>query len=123
MHVFSCRAFAHIHKDDRFKLDGKARQCIFLGYSDEKLSYRIWDLENKKVFRSRDEDQTLEDFKKETVHEKGLVDLDLIFPPIAHGDVEKVQDHHDIGINTHVDDVEQRERGSSTLQSPHQYLS
>ena len=81
LHVFSCRAFAHIHKDDRFKLDGKARQCIFLGYSDEKLSYRIWDLENKKVFRSRDEDQTLEDFKKETVHANGLVDLDLVFSP------------------------------------------
>ena len=29
--VFRCRAYVHIPKDERLKLDNKAKECIFLG--------------------------------------------------------------------------------------------
>ena len=32
--VFGCEAFAHISKDERHKLDPKARKCVFLGYGE-----------------------------------------------------------------------------------------
>ncbi|KAI4332152.1 hypothetical protein L6164_017083 [Bauhinia variegata] len=32
LRLFCCRAFVHIPRDERFKLDGKSKQCIFLGY-------------------------------------------------------------------------------------------
>ena len=28
--------------------------CIFLGYGDDEFGYRLWNLEEKKVIRSRD---------------------------------------------------------------------
>lgn len=35
LRAFGCVAYAHVAKDDRGKLDSKARRCIFLGYSTE----------------------------------------------------------------------------------------
>ncbi|PKI73141.1 hypothetical protein CRG98_006483, partial [Punica granatum] len=66
--IFGCRAFVHIPRDERSKLDAKAKQCIFLGYAHEEFGYRFWDPDNKKIIRSRDvvflEDQTIEDLQK-----------------------------------------------------------
>lgn len=63
---FGCKAFAHVSKGHRQKLDDKATLCIFIGYGDEEFGYRLWDPKNKKVIQSRDvvfqESQTLEDF-------------------------------------------------------------
>ena len=61
--------FAHISRDDRFKLDAKAKQYIFLGYSqDGEFDYRSWDPVEWKIMHSCDviflEDQTIDDFKK-----------------------------------------------------------
>jgi hypothetical protein len=65
--VFGCRAFVHVPKDERSKLDNKTKQCIFLGFEDDGFGYRLWDPEEKKIIRSRDviffEDQTIEDFE------------------------------------------------------------
>ena len=33
--VFRCKAFAHVPKEKRSKLDDKAMPCIFLGYVNE----------------------------------------------------------------------------------------
>ena len=61
--VFGCLAYVHVAKEKRAKLHPKSRPCIFLGYGDDELGYRVWDLVNKKVFRSRDiifmEDRTI----------------------------------------------------------------
>ena len=53
MRVFGCLAYVHVAKDRRGKLDPKCRLCIFLGYDDDKFGYRLWDLIDKKVTRSR----------------------------------------------------------------------
>ena len=39
--VFSCRAFVHIPKDERSKLDAKSKECIFVGYENEEFGYRL----------------------------------------------------------------------------------
>ncbi len=54
LHVFGCIAYAHIPKDERKKLDFKAKKCIFLGYGSETKGYRLYDLKKAKVFYSRD---------------------------------------------------------------------
>ena len=37
--IFGCRAFAHIPKDDRRKLDVKSIECVFVGYCDDHKEY------------------------------------------------------------------------------------
>ena len=38
LHVFGCKAFVHIPRDERFKLDAKIRQYIFIGYGEMNLA-------------------------------------------------------------------------------------
>ena len=68
LRVFGCRAFVHIPRDERAKLDANSKQCIFLGYAHDEYGYRLWDPVDKKIIRSRDvvfiEDQTIEDIEK-----------------------------------------------------------
>ena len=58
-----------VAKDQRSKLDSKSKPCIFMGYSEDEFGYRLWDLVDKKVVRSRDivfmEDKTIEDWKQQ----------------------------------------------------------
>ena len=42
----------HVPKDERKKLDDKAKECIFVGYGDEKFEFRLWDPKVKKLIRS-----------------------------------------------------------------------
>ena len=61
--VFGCKAFVHVPKEQRQKLDDRAMTCIFLGYGDADFGYKLSDPGKKRVFRSRDvifhEDKTL----------------------------------------------------------------
>ena len=43
LRVFGCKAYVHIPKDERSKLDDKRKPCIFLGYSHKEFGYRIYD--------------------------------------------------------------------------------
>ena len=67
--VFGCKAFIHVPKEQRSKLDDKALPCIFIGYGNEEFGYKVWDPKTRKVIRSRDvvfhEDQTMKDSNKE----------------------------------------------------------
>lgn len=119
LRVFGCRAFVHIPKDERSKLDPKAKQCIFLGYGHEEFGYRMYDPVDKKVVRSRDvvflEDQTIEDIDKPESAESNtddLVDLDPLVPPVVH---EEVQTPHDDAAE---DDVEPKIEGEQPPQEP-----
>ena len=68
MMVFGCLEYMDMAKDQRSKLDNKSKPCIFMGYSEDEFGYRLWDLVDKKVVRSRDivfmEDKTIEDWKQ-----------------------------------------------------------
>ena len=52
LRVFGCICYAHIPKDERKKLDSKAREAIMLGYVTEVKGYRLIHLQ--KIFFSRD---------------------------------------------------------------------
>ena len=50
--VFGCRAFVHVPRDERSKLDSKTKQCVFSGHPNEQFGYRRWDPVSKKILRS-----------------------------------------------------------------------
>ncbi|KAJ8504994.1 hypothetical protein OPV22_005880 [Ensete ventricosum] len=41
LRVFGCRAFTYVSNNERSKLDGKTKECIFVGYSHDQFSYRL----------------------------------------------------------------------------------
>jgi len=67
LRVFKCKAFVHIPKDERAKLDAKVKECIYLGSPRDELGFKLWDPINKKIVRSRDvvffEDHTIHDIQ------------------------------------------------------------
>ena len=69
LRVFGCLVYTHVAKDQRSKLDNKSKPCISMGYSEDEFGYRLWDLVDKKVVRSRDiffmEEKTIEDRKQQ----------------------------------------------------------
>ena len=54
LRVFGSKCFAHVPKDERDKLDVKSKNCVFVGYSSISKGYRVYDLNDKKLFMSRD---------------------------------------------------------------------
>ena len=39
--LFGCKAFIHVPKEQRTKVDDKAIPCIFIGYEDEEFDYKF----------------------------------------------------------------------------------
>ena len=120
LRVFGCKAFVHVPKDGRSKLDAKTRQCIFLGYGQDEFGYRLYDPIEKKLVRSRDvvfvEDQTIDDIDKvektEPQNSGDLTDIDPIPPtplPVSVEDgirEDTDDDQHGIGeFDAPMDDV------------------
>ena len=68
LRVFGYKAFMHVSKDERSKLDTKTRKCIFIVYGHDEFGYRFYDPVEKKLVRSCDvifvKDQTIEDIGK-----------------------------------------------------------
>ena len=66
--VFGCKAFVHVPKEQRSKLDSKSTPYIFVGYGDAEFGCKLWDPKEKKMIRSRDvvfhENENLADFDK-----------------------------------------------------------
>jgi hypothetical protein len=52
--TFGCTAYAHISKDERKKLDPKAKRCMLLGYGNVTKGYRLYDSISSRVIHSRD---------------------------------------------------------------------
>ena len=96
LRVFGCEAFAHIPKDERHKLDAKARKCIFLGYGEETKGYRLYDTTRGRVFFSRDTrfNEIKEKVQKLTKPDtEFLVELDLSYDSeTSSKDTEDVQE-------------------------------
>ena len=132
LRVFGCRAFVHIPKDERSKLDSKSRQCIFLGYRRDEFGYRLWDPVDKKVIRSRDvvflEDQTIEDFGKGDQPEPKTSDLiDMDPSPSSSVDDENGGDVQppieEVEDDANPNEVELELRKSIQLKNRHHNLS
>ena len=51
--VFGCISYVHIDFDARSKLDAKSKIYFFIGYGDEKIGYKFWDEQNRKIIKSR----------------------------------------------------------------------
>ena len=54
LRVFGCNAYAHVPKEERGKLDSKAKKCTFVGYGNETKGYRLFDTVRQKIIFSRD---------------------------------------------------------------------
>eukprot|EP00253_Pinus_taeda_P023650 PITA_23650 len=54
LRVFGSKAFTHIPKADRKKLDPKAVRCIFVSYGTEFKACKLFNPESRKTFASRD---------------------------------------------------------------------
>ena len=54
LRVFGCSAYTHVPKDQRKKLDSKAKGCIFLGYATSRKGYRLYDQKTSSIVHSRD---------------------------------------------------------------------
>jgi hypothetical protein len=52
--VFRCEAYIHVLKENKSKLDKKAKKCIFIGYKYGLKGYNLWNPKTKKVVYSRD---------------------------------------------------------------------
>jgi hypothetical protein len=54
LRVFGCQALVHVPDQQRSKTDSKARNAVFIGYSEHtKDSYLFYNVETKKIFASR----------------------------------------------------------------------
>ena len=54
LRVFGCDAYVHVPKENRSKLDKKAKKCIFISYKYGMKGYKIWNHETKKVVYIQD---------------------------------------------------------------------
>lgn len=54
LRVFGCLAYAHVHKQNRQKLDDKSIKCIFIGYATCSKAYKLYDPVSQNVIITRD---------------------------------------------------------------------
>ncbi|PKI73561.1 hypothetical protein CRG98_006142 [Punica granatum] len=52
--IFGCLCYAHYSPRFKDKFGPRSRKCIFIGYPFGKKGWRVYDLENREVFVSRD---------------------------------------------------------------------
>jgi len=52
--IFDCPVDSSIDSQKRNKTEFKFKKCIFIGFTKKVKSFRIWDLETRSVFTSRD---------------------------------------------------------------------
>ena len=81
--VFGCVTYAHIPKEERKKLDPKAKRCILLGYGTNVKGYCLYCPQERRIIYSRDVvfDETKYGLEKEQVENESeadkLVEIDL----------------------------------------------
>ncbi|GJZ76954.1 putative RNA-directed DNA polymerase [Tanacetum coccineum] len=83
-------------KDEMSKVESKSRQCVFIGYGLDNFGYKLYDLVEKKVIRSRDvdfmEDQTIEDIDKVKKSDVKFNEHDIPFQVDEQNDSHNEQD-------------------------------
>ena len=85
LRVFGCTAYSHIPKDERQKLDAKARKCIFLGYPCNRKGYRLYDQSIRRVIHSRDVrfNESVCGFEKEFTTDAAVTDPKIVVESIS----------------------------------------
>src|SRR6266436_9812281 len=54
LHLFGCKAYAHIPKVDQTKLSERTIECIHVGFVEEKRAYLLWNRERRRLIESWD---------------------------------------------------------------------
>ena len=54
LRIFGCLVYAKDNKKGEDKFGERGRRCIFVGYPYSQKGYRVFDLETRKIFTSRD---------------------------------------------------------------------
>ncbi len=54
LRVWGCKAFVHIPDKQRSKFEPKACPVVHLGYDPMRMSYRLWDVNQRKMVVSRE---------------------------------------------------------------------
>ena len=80
LRIIRCSVYAHIPKDERSKMDPKAKKSIFLGYGIGVKGYILFDTDSSKVFQSRDvifnESASISELRTEEVENQPLVEVE-----------------------------------------------
>ena len=85
LRVFGCKAFVHVPKEKRSKLEGKSVNCIFVGYPSTSKGFKFYDVENDKMFVSRDAKFLENDFLHgDPRNSQNLPDLSTVFTEENH---------------------------------------
>lgn len=100
LRVFGCKTQVHVPKDERSNLDAKSRSCIFVNYSQDKFSYKLYDLVVKKFVRSHDlQNQTIDDIGMTDSHIcDDLIDFEVV-------SISELPTRADGGADMQYDDV------------------
>ena len=97
--------YAHIPKEERRKLDVKAKRCVLLGYGTTVKGYRLYCPQDKKVFYSRDVifDESKVGLEKEQVDNEAdepckLVEIDVTNDEcqVSQQDAQETVNHDDV---------------------------
>ena len=129
--VFCCVSYIHINSDTHSKLNAKSKICFFIGYGDEKFSYRFWDKQNRKIIRSRnvifneqviykDRSTVVSDVAKIDQKKSKFVNLD----ELTKSTVQKRDEKDKENVNSQVDQntlVVEVHKSSKNIRPPQHY--
>ena len=112
LRVFECTVYSHFPKNERYKLDDKARKCIFLGYSTNRKEYRLHDPNCLKIVHSRDVklNEFVSGVEKETANEMTRDSRVIIH--CSSDDVEALEDDNSLKEET---EEQERDNKESTV--------
>ena len=85
LRVFGCKAFVHVPKERRSKLEGKSVNCIFVGYPSTSKGFKFYDIENDKMVISRDAKFLENDFlHNDSKNSQNLPELSIVLIEEVH---------------------------------------
>ena len=105
LQVFGCICYAHIPKDERKKLDSKAREAIMLGYGTEVKGYRLYYPNLQKILFSRDvifDESRM--YTKENEKDKKLINIE----DENHNKTQTTEEDSNSDLNTYLPDDERK---------------
>ena len=124
--VFGCVTYAHIPKEERRKLDVKAKRCVLLGYGITVKGYRLYCPQDKKNFYSRDVifDESRVGLEKEQMDNEAeepckLVEIDVTNDEcqVSQQDAQETVNHDDVPPDNQVTQDESSENETSLRHS------